>query len=54
VTLSPGKHTLRLLVADGSHRPYTPAITAAIEITVTEAKPTEAKPAAAKPAETGK
>lgn len=42
VTLSPGKHTLRLLFADGSHRPYTPAITAAISVNVVEAKPAAA------------
>ncbi|MGB0590601.1 MAG: DUF4399 domain-containing protein [Myxococcota bacterium] len=46
VTLSPGPHSLRLLFADGSHRPYTPPITAEINITVVEAKP---KPAAAAP-----
>jgi len=51
VTLSPGKHTLRLLFADGSHRPYDPAITAAISVTVVEDKPAEAKPAEAKPVE---
>ena len=38
VTLSPGAHTLRLLFADGSHRPYDPPITASIEITVVEEK----------------
>jgi len=39
VTLSPGKHTVRLLFADGSHRPYTPAITAQISLVVAAAKP---------------
>nr|ACU26460.1 hypothetical protein [uncultured bacterium HF186_25m_18N5] len=59
VTLSPGAHTLRLLFADGSHRPYEPAITASIDIKVVEKKeaPKPAAPAPAKaPAEptTGK
>ena len=36
VTLTPGKHTLRLLFADGSHRPYAPALTAQISVTVAE------------------
>jgi hypothetical protein len=39
VTMGPGKHTLRLLFADGSHRPYTPAITAVISVNVAPAKP---------------
>lgn len=34
LTLSPGKHTLRALVADGSHTPSDPPITAAIDIIV--------------------
>jgi len=51
VTLSPGKHTLRLLFADGSHRPYEPAITDTISVTVGAAKPPAVKPAEVKPAE---
>ena len=51
VVLSPGAHTLRLLFADGSHRPYEPAITASVDITVVEKKAAP-KPAAKAPADT--
>ncbi|MSQ21902.1 MAG: DUF4399 domain-containing protein [Dehalococcoidia bacterium] len=34
--LAPGKHTLRLVFADGNHSPYDPAVTSAIEVTVTQ------------------
>lgn len=34
--LPPGEHTLRLYFATGDHRPYDPAITDTIKITVTE------------------
>jgi len=36
LTLKKGKHTLRLLFADGHHVPYNPALSSEIEIEVTE------------------
>lgn len=34
LTLSAGKHTIRALFANGAHVPYTPALTASVEVTV--------------------
>ena len=37
IELSPGEHTLRLLLADGNHVPHNPALVSApVTITVTE------------------
>jgi hypothetical protein len=51
ITLPPGKHTLQLLFADENHVPHEPPVmSAAIEVTVTQATVTQAEPSSAKPA----